>query len=193
MAAIHVPADDRQLTDADEIAAFLEPFGIQFERWPVEGRMGEASSDQEIIEAYEPEVEKLMKRGGYTTADVINVTPDTPNLDEMLDRFNKEHRHSEDEVRFIVKGRGVFHINPDNGPVFAITVEAGDQINVPAGTRHWFDLCDDRTIRCIRLFQDKSGWTPQYVDGGVHEDYAPLCWGPSDIPVKQSYAPSVKI
>jgi 1,2-dihydroxy-3-keto-5-methylthiopentene dioxygenase len=193
MAAIHVPAENRQLADTDEITAFLKPFGIRFERWQVEGRIGDSATDQEILDAYKPEIDRLSARGGYTTADVINVAPDTPGLDEMLDRFNKEHRHSEDEVRFIVRGRGVFHINPDAGPVFSITVESGDQINVPAGTRHWFDLCDDRTIRCIRLFRDKSGWTPEYIEQGVHEDYAPLCWGPSDIPIASAYSPSVKI
>jgi 1,2-dihydroxy-3-keto-5-methylthiopentene dioxygenase len=50
---------------------------------------------------------------------------------------------------------------------------------VPCGTKHWFDLCTDRQIRCIRLFQDASGWTPEYIDGGVHGEYSPLCFGPS--------------
>ena len=45
-------------------------------------------------------------------------------------------------------------------------------------TKHWFVLCDDRQIRCIRLFQDKGGWTPHYVDDPIHAGYAPVCWGP---------------
>jgi 1,2-dihydroxy-3-keto-5-methylthiopentene dioxygenase len=73
----------------------------------------------------------------------------------------------------------VFHIHPENGPVFAVQVESGDLINVPCGTKHWFDLCADKQIRCIRLFQDQSGWTPHYIDGGVHENYQPLCLGPA--------------
>src|SRR5205085_9632494 len=97
-------------------------------------------------------------------------------------RFNKEHTHSEDEVRFIVKGRGVFYIHGKDGRVFAIEVEGGDLINVPKGTQHWFDLCADRTIRAIRLFHDKSGWTPQYVEQGVHGRFAPVCWGPGYLP-----------
>ena len=116
------------------------------------------------------------------TADVINVNPSVEGLDAMLDKFNKEHTHSEDEVRFTVKGGGIFHINPDNGPVFAVQVESGDLINVPEGTRHWFDLCSDKTIRCIRLFLDSSGWSPHYVDNGVHEKYTPVCWGPNYLP-----------
>ena len=81
----------------------------------------------------------------------------------MLNKFNAEHWHDEDEVRFIVEGRGLFHIHPPDGPVFAIEVEAGDLIRVPRGTHHWFDLCADRRIRAIRLFQDPSGWTPHYT------------------------------
>jgi len=111
--------------------------------------------------------------------DVINVNPATPGLDEMLAKFDKEHTHSEDEVRFTVKGSGVFHIHPEGGPVFSITVESGDLVNVPQGTKHWFNLCSTKTIRCIRLFEDVSGWTPEYIAEGQHGNYAPVCMGPS--------------
>jgi 1,2-dihydroxy-3-keto-5-methylthiopentene dioxygenase len=179
MAYITVPSENRRLDDLQEIRDFLAPYGIWHERWQLEERVNPDATSDEILAAYAPEVDRLMRAGGYTTADVINVTPDVPGLQEMLDRFNKEHTHSEDEVRFIVKGRGIFFIHPANSPVFAIQVEGGDLINVPKGTQHWFDLCEDRTIRAIRLFQDRTGWTPQYIGEGVHAGYAPLCWGPN--------------
>jgi 1,2-dihydroxy-3-keto-5-methylthiopentene dioxygenase len=113
------------------------------------------------------------------TADVVDVYPDTPNLEVMLAKFSKEHTHTEDEVRFILQGRGVFHVNPIDRPVFAIEVWAGDLISVPLGTRHWFDLCGDRRIRAVRLFQDMSGWTPHYLEDGVHAGYEPICLGPA--------------
>ncbi len=94
----------------------------------------------------------------------------------------QEHTHSEDEVRFTVAGRGLFHIHPDNGPVFAVEVESGDLINVPEGTKHWFNLCEDRAIRCIRLFEDMAGWAPHYVEDAVHQQYQPLCFGPEYLP-----------
>jgi 1,2-dihydroxy-3-keto-5-methylthiopentene dioxygenase len=181
MAHVRIPEQDRQIDDPGEIAAFLRPFGIHYERWEVEGRIdGDATSD-EILAAYAPEIDRLKAQGGYVTADVIDVTPDVPNLDAMINKFNKEHTHDEDEVRFIVKGRGIFHLNLPGAPVFSIETEAGDLINVPAGTRHWFDLCQEKCIRAIRLFLDTSGWTPHYVDGGVHEEFIPVCWGPSYI------------
>lgn len=184
MATVRIPEQNRSIEGAEPIAAFLSRFGIEYRRWPLEERVSPDASSEEILAAYQPELDELKRRGGYVTADVINVTPDTPNLDAMLNKFNKEHHHTEDEVRFIVKGSGVFHIRPADHAVFSITVEAGDQISVPAETKHWFDLCGDRTIRAIRLFLDKSGWTPHYAADGVHGDFMPVCWGPSFLPAR---------
>ena len=179
MARIRVQDENREITDRKEIREFLKPIGIVYEKWDVEGRVGPEATNEDILDAYAPEIDRLKEQGGFVTADVINVTPETPGLDDMLAKFNKEHTHSEDEVRFTIKGSGLFHIHPDNAPVFAIQVESGDLISVPTGTQHWFDLCDDRTIRCIRLFEDTSGWTPHYVDNPVHENYTPVCMGPA--------------
>ena len=113
-----------------------------------------------------------------------------PGLEAMLNRFNKEHFHDEDEVRFIVEGRGLFHVHQDGAPVFAIEVEAGDLIRVPRGTHHWFDLCADRRIRAIRLFQDVSGWTPHYTGSGVDKQFQPLCFGPMFMPFARPGRPA---
>jgi len=56
---------------------------------------------------------------------------------------------------------------------------------VPRGTWHWFDLCADRDIRAIRLFQDKSGWTPHYTQSGVDQGYQPVCFGPTYVPLSR--------
>jgi 1,2-dihydroxy-3-keto-5-methylthiopentene dioxygenase len=66
--------------------------------------------------------------------------------------------------------------------VFALEVVAGDLIRVPRGTHHWFDLCGERRIRAIRLFQDASGWTPHYTQSGVDAKFQPLCFGPAYFP-----------
>jgi 1,2-dihydroxy-3-keto-5-methylthiopentene dioxygenase len=179
MAIIRVAADHTTESEPAAVAAFLERHHIEYERW-VPGRPLTAdSSADEVLLAYRNEVEALKSRGGYLTADVIDVHADTPNLDAMLARFNREHWHDEDEVRFIVEGRGLFHIHPPDGQVFAIEVEAGDLIRVPRGTRHWFDLCGERRIRAIRLFQDPSGWTPRYTESGIDRGFEPVCFGPT--------------
>ena len=180
MASISIPSTGERIDSAEAICDFLRPHGIWHESWAVEGRVTDDATPEEILAEYEPEIERLKARGGFVTADVINVTPETPGLDEMIAKFDKEHTHSEDEVRFTVRGHGVFWVHPQgDAPVFAIEVGPGDLINVPTGTRHWFHLCNDRTIRCIRLFQEKAGWTPEYLDDGVHTDHPPVCWGSS--------------
>jgi len=193
MAQVHIPDEDRTITDVEEIRSFLKPYGIWYEKWEVEGRIGLDATDQEILTAYAPEIERLKNACGFVTADVINVKPETPNLDAMLNKFNKEHTHSEDEVRFTVKGTGLFHIHGNDDRVFSITVTSGDLINVPNGTRHWFNLCGDRTIRCIRLFEDMSGWTPTYMEDSVHSGYQPLCMGPAYVKPGTGMNPVVKV
>jgi 1,2-dihydroxy-3-keto-5-methylthiopentene dioxygenase len=182
MASVTLRDENRTLTDPGEIAEFLKRYGIWYRRFDGSDVLSDDASDDEILAAYDAPIRELKQEGGYTTADVINVRSDTPNLQVMLDKFNKEHWHDEDEVRFVTKGRGLFHIHPEDGGVFSIEVEQGDMINVPRGTRHWFDLCDDRHIRCIRLFQDPAGWSPHYTGSRKEAEYQPLCLGPSYLP-----------
>ncbi len=179
MATLKIPEEGRTITDAGEIAGWLRGAGIDYERWAVERPVSDEASAEDVLQAYAAEIERLKASGGYVTADVIDVTSRTPNLDAMLAKFSREHWHDEDEVRFIVRGRGVFHIHPRQGPVFALEVEPGDLVRVPRGTWHWFDLCAERRIRAIRLFQDTAGWTPHYTESGVDRGYEPQCFGPA--------------
>jgi 1,2-dihydroxy-3-keto-5-methylthiopentene dioxygenase len=182
MAHVRIPDEDRTLRDPDAIRAYLAEHGIEYERWSPDPAAGAADSSEAILAANAAKIEELRRRGGYVTADVIDVRPDTPGLDAMLAKFSTEHWHDEDEVRLIVEGRGLFHIHPPDGPVFAIEVQAGDLIRVPKGTHHWFDLCGDRRIRAVRLFQDPSGWAPHYTNSGVDRGFQPVCFGPAYLP-----------
>ena len=182
MAIVMIPDEDRTLKDAGEMTEYLASIGIDYEQWEPSRPITAGASQEEILEAYGEEIERLKARGGYVTADVIDVNRQTPGLDAMLAKFNREHWHDEDEVRFILAGHGVFHIHPQAGPVVAIEVEAGDLIRVPRGTWHWFDLCADRQIRAIRLFQDPSGWTPVYTESGAEKKFEPVCFGPAYVP-----------
>jgi 1,2-dihydroxy-3-keto-5-methylthiopentene dioxygenase len=179
MAVVKIPAGNVTLTEPEAVTSFLGVRGIEYERWTPEREVPQDAPAEQILAAYTREIEALKARGGYVTADVIDVTPDTPNLDVMLAKFNREHWHDEDEVRFIISGRGLFHIHAADGAVFVLEVGPGDLIRVPRGTRHWFDLCAERRIRAIRLFQDPSGWTPHYTDSGVDRRFQPICFGPA--------------
>ena len=182
MALVTILDQDKTLSDREAITAYLKTCGIDYEQWTPAHPVNIDAPAEEILRAYSAEIDELKVRGGYVTADVIDVNPETPGLEEMLARFNREHWHDEDEVRFIIAGHGLFHIHPTGGSVVAIEVEAGDLIRVPRSTWHWFNLCADRRIRAIRLFQDMAGWTPRYTDSGVDKDFIPVCFGVSYLP-----------
>jgi hypothetical protein len=105
MAVVKIPAEQTTLTDPREVTAFLAAKGIEYEKWTPSRELPPGASADEVLEAYGEQVAALKARGGYVTADVIDVTADTPNLDMMLAKFSREHWHDEDEVRFIIEGR----------------------------------------------------------------------------------------
>jgi 1,2-dihydroxy-3-keto-5-methylthiopentene dioxygenase len=176
MATVTIADENKTFHDEREITSLLASHGIDYQRWNPAHAVADDAPAEEILRAYASEIEQLKQRGGYVTADVIDVNPNTDNLDAMLAKFNREHWHDEDEVRFIIAGHGLFHIHTTAGPVLAIEVEAGDLIRVPRGTLHWFNLCADRRIRAIRLFQDTSGWAPHYSESRVDERFIPRCF-----------------
>lgn len=186
MAFLTIPAQDRTITDYNEIKAYLAGIGIGYEVWKPTNELDRNADNEAVLEAFADEIEQLKAEGGYQAADVIDLYPDTPNLDAMLAKFSKEHWHDEDEIRFIVAGHGVFHIRPKDGDVVGLYVEEGDLARVPAGTWHWFDLRKDKRIRAIRLFQDPSGWTPHYTESGAEQGYLPVCFGLDFIPPQLS-------
>lgn len=107
MAVLRFPQEDRKIDDEMEIRDELAALGIDYERWNLD-RVGPDASAEQVLAAYSDEIAEMKRRGGYVTADVIDVHQATPNLDVMLAKFDKEHTHDEDEVRFILAGRGIF-------------------------------------------------------------------------------------
>lgn len=186
MAIVNIPDENRTIRNPEEIAVYLSTIGVEYERWDSSRPIAPNAPAEEILAVYAAEIDSLKMRGGYVTADVIDIKPETPGLEAMLAKFNREHWHDEDEVRFIIHGRGLFHLHAPGEPVAAVEVEAGDLIRVPCGTRHWFNLCSDREIRAVRLFQDSGGWTPQYTDSRVDDNYQPACLGAAYFPVRHT-------
>ena len=179
MAVLRFPNTNTIFENEPAIQAELAALGIDYERWSLDRVPADASADA-VLAAYADEIAEMKRRGGYVTADVIDITPETPNLETMLAKFDKEHTHSEDEVRFTLSGRGIFFLNI-GGKVASVEVGPGDMLRLPRGVTHWFTLCSERRIRAIRWFQDTSGWAPHYTDSGVDAGYQPLCFGPAYI------------
>ena len=123
MAVLRFPKEDQKVDSEPAIRMELAALGIDYERWNLD-RVGADASAEDVLDAYSGEIEEMKRRGGYVTADVIDVNAATPNLDAMLAKFDKEHTHDEDEVRFILAGRGIFFLNLGTGLPLSRSVPA---------------------------------------------------------------------
>ena len=107
-------------------------------------------------------LDDVKRERGYIEEDVVELGPSTPNLDAVCAKFIDEHFHDDDEVRFVLEGEGIFDIRSLDDRWMRVEVHPGDLIIVPKDRHHRFLLTDKRSIRCVRLFKDRSGWTPHY-------------------------------
>jgi 1,2-dihydroxy-3-keto-5-methylthiopentene dioxygenase len=156
----------------DEIKSFLASKGVVIERWEAAQKLSDNDSQETILAAYAHELKPFMQKGGYTTADVVNIHGNVPNLDVIRAKFLQEHTHSEDEVRFFVDGEGGFYFHfEDPEEVVCVVCRAGDFISVPKGYKHWFDFAPKNFVKAIRIFIDQSGWVPNYTGSETEKRY----------------------
>lgn len=151
--------------DVAEIAELLKGKGIRFEQWPTRELPASASQD-DILAAYKAEVAALKDECGFATADVVSLTADHPEKEAFRKKFLDEHVHSEDEVRFFVRGQGLFYLHLGDS-VYAVLCQQNDLISVPNGTRHWFDMGPQPEFTCIRLFTNPEGWVADFTGNDI--------------------------
>jgi len=157
---------NKVLTYLEDIAATLTEVGVRFERWQAATPVRPGASQEEVIAAYRPQIDQLMNERGYRSVDVVSLDRKHPQKDELRARFLDEHRHSEDEVRFFVAGRGLFSLHIEDH-VYAVLCEKNDLISVPAGTRHWFDMGEFPHFVAIRLFGSPEGWVASFTGDDI--------------------------
>ena len=148
--------------DIGEIRSELDTVGIRLERWQADRELDDDADNETIISAYKAEIDKLVAERGYQTYDVISMNADHPEKDVFRKKFLDEHTHSEDEVRFFVRGQGLFTIHAKDR-VYSMLCEKDDLISVPANTRHWFDMGPNPAFTAIRLFNNPEGWVANFT------------------------------
>ncbi len=169
--ALHVYDDvwARKLIDTADrarIAELLGSVGVRFERWEASVPLAKDADQEAILAAYSGDVARLKRENGYATADVLRIIRGMPDIGPVRAKFQSEHAHSEDEVRFFVEGSAAFYLRV-GGKVYQTICVAGDLIGVPAGTMHWFDMGPDPEFTAIRLFESSEGWTPNYTGDDI--------------------------
>jgi 1,2-dihydroxy-3-keto-5-methylthiopentene dioxygenase len=170
MAYITFQSNDQQIHNQEEVESFLNSQEVIYEKWDItklpQNLVEKYSlSDEEkgeILHSFETEIADISTRRGYKAQDVISLSENTPNLDVLLTNFKNEHHHTDDEVRFIVSGHGVFVIQGKDGEFFEVHLVPGDLISVPENTRHYFTLEEDKKVVAVRIFVTTEGWVPIY-------------------------------
>lgn len=159
-----------QSSEANEIATELAKVNVRFEQWQANAVIAETTSHDEIISAYSQDITRLKQQGGYQTVDVISLAKGNPAAAELRAKFLFEHTHNEDEVRFFVKGQGLFclHINDK---IYQVLCQQGDLISVPELTPHWFDMGSDPEFTAIRLFNNTQGWVAQSTESEIAKQF----------------------
>jgi 1,2-dihydroxy-3-keto-5-methylthiopentene dioxygenase len=159
--------------DGDRIAAELATIGVRFERWVAASELPPGADQEAVIAAYRPQIDRLMRENGYQTVDVVRLERGAPNAAAVRSKFLDEHRHSEDEVRFFVEGRGAFYLHVEDR-VYQTVCVRGDLISVPAGTKHWFDMGPDPEFTAIRLFVNPDGWVGLFTGETIAQKFPKL-------------------
>jgi len=173
MAEIVIRNTQQRIKGEDQVREFLTSQEVLYEHWdatklPTELKDKFVLSDEEkkqILATFDGEIKDLAARRGYRTWDIVALSEATPNLDDVLKKFEQVHTHTEDEVRAITAGRGIFIIKgSDDVGYFDVELEAGDVISVPEHKPHFFTLMDNRQIVAVRLFIETEGWIAHPFD-----------------------------
>lgn len=167
MAEIRIRNTNERISGEENVKAFLDKQEVLYEHWnadklPAHLKENFILSDEnkaEILATFDTEIKDLAGRRGYRTWDIIALSEATPNLEELLKKFESVHTHTEDEVRAITAGKGIFVIKgTDDVGYFDVELEAGDVISVPEHKPHFFTLMENRQIVAVRLFIETEGW-----------------------------------
>ena len=169
MANVVIRTSGDEIFGKEAVAGYLHDRGLLYRSWGIERIKGPLrysyslrSGDQRaLLKLYGKEMRELKASQGYLTEDLVVLSNQTPCLDDVLVKFNLEHHHRDDEVRFVIDGGGVFTIRQE-ALIFDVVVEPGDLLVVPAYTLHRFNLTEERKIKCVRIFKNPSGWEAVY-------------------------------
>ena len=113
MALVKIPERQQTIGDPKAVSSFLATYGITYERWESTRDVSADASAEAVLHAYRDKVDELKARGGYTTADVIDVTAATPNLDAMLAQLRAAGAQVEDRIEEYDYGRFGWAMDPE--------------------------------------------------------------------------------
>jgi len=151
-----IQQNNQRYSDNHMIDALCLPLGIEWGEWDL------SMLTDDILASLQVPLNVVKQKNDYLTEDIVSLSPQTPNLETILAKFDKPHHHVDDEVRLVLSGSGIFGVIPPEGEPFEIHVHKGDFIVIPAYTCHWFMLTDEGHITALRIFKTQAGWEAIY-------------------------------
>lgn len=159
-----------QTSDFDVIQSELAAIGIPMARWPAEAKLAADADQATVLAAYAPSVAALNARYGFQSMDVVAMHPAHEQAVAARGKFLAEHTHDDFEIRFFVDGAGVFYIRK-GGKVYQTLCTAGDLIELPADTTHWFDMGPKPFFKAIRFFTKPDGWVGKFTGSEIAKSF----------------------
>lgn len=126
------------IEETNEVKSFLKERGIDYDHWKVPSNATDLTDKEVLADAEKEELlkkldgrfEALKEKEGYQSRDLIVLHPNISGLNDMLAKFDRVHYHTDEEVRYIVDGSGVFGFVL-KGEKFLVHVVKDDFISVP--------------------------------------------------------------
>lgn len=167
------PEQGIRYTDFSIIHEHLHSLGVQIEHWDADYQLATDADQNTVLVAYREPIDALKEKHYFQSIDVIRVTPNQAEKDEIRKKFLSEHTHDDFEIRFFIEGRGLFYLHVAD-KIYAVLCERGDLISVPANAKHWFDMGENPSFTCIRFFTVPYGWVANFTNDPISESFPTL-------------------
>ncbi|AMB85258.1 acireductone dioxygenase [Pseudomonas agarici] len=164
---------NKVLTHVDDIASTLAEHGVRFERRSAATPIRAGASREEVIGAYQLQIDQLMSEHGGATVEVISLDNGHPRQAEWCAAGFAEQHHAANEIRFFVAGRGLLSLHMGDY-VYAVLCERNDLVSLPAGTRHWFDMGEHPRCVVICLFDRPEGRVASFTGEDIASHFPRL-------------------
>ena len=102
MAEIRIRNTNERIAGEQAVASFLNSQGVLYEHWQIE-KLPTQLQDKfilteeektEILNTFDTEIRDLANRNGYRVWDVVALSEATPNIEELLKKFEQVHTHT---------------------------------------------------------------------------------------------------
>lgn len=162
---------NKVLNHADDIASTLAAVGIDYRQVELPAELRPGCEQAEFDAAYGLWLQALMSKEGHVQQELFNLQRNHPQKLELRARHLDEQVQASASAWLFIGGFAQLSVRLDDY-VYVLRGERGDLLNLPAGTRHWFDLGEEPHALVVRL--SASAQAPVRTDDDIASRFARL-------------------